>query len=175
MIQRVTPTVQAIPAGPAVANAATFLARADSLLRAQDYRMAQVAAQSAEQLAIDMGIAPPSSQPADTRGAIEVLLTDLGRALASERVANVRVIYPKMTDAERRGWESFFHDWDQITARFTVDRFNAQGAAAGADVRALFEYIPAGGGAPRQDRRRFGMRFEKRDVGWRVSTVTELK
>jgi hypothetical protein len=175
MIQRVTPTVQAIPAGPAVANAATFLARADSLLRAQDYRMAQVAAQSAEQLAIDMGIAPPSSQPADTRGAIEVLLTDLGRALASERVANVRVIYPKMTDAERRGWESFFHDWDQITARFTVDRFSAQGAAAGADVRAVFEYIPAGGGAPRQDRRRFGMRFEKRDVGWRVSTVTELK
>jgi len=175
MIQRVTPTVQAIPAGPAVANAATLLARADSLLRAQDYRMATVAAQSAEQVAIDMGIAPPSPQPADARGAIEVLLTDLGRALASERVGNVRVIYPKMTDAERRGWESFFHDWDQITARFTVERFSVQGPAAGADVRALFEYIPAGGGAPRQDRRRFGMRFEKRDVGWRVSAVTELK
>jgi len=175
MIQRVTPTVQAIPAGPAVANAATFLARADSLLRAQDYTMAKVAAQSAEQVAIDVGIAPPSSQPADTRGAIEVLLTDLGRALASERVGNVRVIYPKMTDAERRGWESFFRDWDQITARFTIERFTAQGPAAGADVRALFEYIPAGGGAPRQDRRRFGMRFEKRDVGWRVSAVTELK
>jgi len=175
MIQRVTPTVQAIPAGPAVANAATFLARADSLLRAQDYTMAKVAAQSAEQVAIDVGIAPPSPQPADARGAIEVLLTDLGRALASERVGNVRVIYPKMTDAERRGWEKFFHDWDQITARFTVERFTAQGPAASADVRALFEYIPAGGGAPRQDRRRFGMRFEKRDVGWRVSTVTELK
>jgi len=175
MLQRVTPTVQAIPAGPAVANAATFLARADSLLRAQDYTMAKVAAQSAEQVAIDVGIAPPSPQPADARGAIEVLLTDLGRALASERVGNVRVIYPKMTDAERRGWEKFFHDWDQITARFTVERFTAQGPAASADVRALFEYIPAGGGAPRQDRRRFGMRFEKRDVGWRVSTVTELK
>jgi hypothetical protein len=175
MIQRVTPTVQAIPAGPAVANAATFLARADSLLRAQDYTMAKVAAQSAEQVAIDAGIAPASSQPADARGAIEVLLTDLGRALASERVGNVRVIYPKMTDAERHGWETFFHDWDQITARFTIERFNAQGAAANADVRALFGYIPAGGGAPRQDRRRFGMRFEKSGVGWRVSTVKELK
>jgi serine/threonine-protein kinase len=175
MIQRVTPTVQAIPAGPSVANAATFLARADSLLRAQDYTMAKVAAQSAEQVAIVAGIAPPSSQPADTRGAIEVLLTDLGRALASERVGNVRVIYPKMTDAERRGWESFFRDWDQITARFTVERFTAQGGAASADVRVLFEYIPTGGGAPRQDRRRFGMRFEKQNVGWRVSAVTELK
>ncbi len=175
MIQRVTPTVQAIPAGPSVANAATFLARADSLLRAQDYTMAKVAAQSAEQVAIDAGIAPPSPQPTDTRGAIEVLLTDLGRALASERVGNVRVIYPKMTDAERRGWETFFHDWEQITARFTIERFNAQGGAVSADVRALFEYIPAGGGAPRQDRRRFGMRFEKASVGWRVSAVAELK
>ncbi len=175
MLQRVTPVVQSIPTGPAAANAATFLARADSLLRQQDFRMAQVAAQSAEQVAIDAGIAPPSSQPADARGAIEVLLTDLGRALASERVSNVRVLYPRMTDAERSGWEEFFRSWDQITARFTVERFTARGAAANADVRALFEYIPAGGGAPRQDRRRFGMKFEKRDVGWRVSAVTELK
>ena len=175
MLQRVTPVIQSIPAGPAAANAATFLGRADSLLRQQDFRMATVAAQSAEQVAIDAGIAPPSSQPADARGAIDVLLTDLGRALASERVANVRVIYPKMNDEERRGWETFFHDWDQITAKFTVERFNARGAAASADVRALFEYIPAGGGAPRQDRRRFGMRFEKQNVGWRVAAVSELK
>jgi serine/threonine-protein kinase len=175
MLQRVTPVVQAIPTGPAAANAATFLGRADSLLHQQDFTMAKVAAQSAEQVAIEAGIAPPSSQPADARGAIEVLLTDLGRALASERVGNVRVIYPRMTDQERAGWEQFFRDWDQITAKFTVDRFNTRGAAASADVRALFEYIPAGGGAPRQDRRRFGMRFEKRDVGWRVSAVTELK
>ncbi len=175
MVQRVTPVVQAIPAGPTASNAGIFLARADSLLRQQDFTMAKVAAQSAEQVAIDAGIAPPSSQPSDTRGAVEVLLTDLGRALASERVGNVRVIYPRMTDEERRGWETFFHDWDRITAKFTIERFNARGPAATADVRALFEYIPAGGGAPRQDRRRFGMRFEKRDVGWRVAAVTELK
>jgi predicted Ser/Thr protein kinase len=175
VVRRVTPVVQAIPAGPTASNAGIFLARAESLLRAQDYRMAQVAAQSAEQAGIEAGIAPPSSQPPDARGAVEVLLTDLGRALSSERVGNVRVIYPRMNDQERAGWEQFFRDWDQITAKFTVERFNVRGAAASADVRALFEYIPAGGGAPRQDRRRFGMRFEKRDVGWRVSTVTELK
>jgi len=175
MLQRVTPVVQAIPAGPAAVNAGIYLGRAESLLRQQDFTMAKVAAQSAEQVGIDAGIAPPSSQPPDARGAVAVLLTDLGRALASERVGNVRVIYPRMTDQERAGWESFFRDWNQITARFTVERFSVRGATATADVRALFEYVPAGGGAPRQDRRRFGMRFEKRDVGWRVATVAELK
>jgi serine/threonine-protein kinase len=175
VLQRVTPVVQAIPAGPSAANAGIYLARAESLLRQQDFTMAKVAAQSAEQVGINAGIAPPSSQPPDARGAVEVLLTDLGRALASERVGNVRVLYPRMTDQDRSGWESFFRNWDQITAKFTVERFDARGAAASADVRALFEYIPAGGGAPRQDRRRFAMRFERRDVGWRVSTVTELK
>jgi hypothetical protein len=174
-VLRVTPVVQAIPAGPTASNAGIFLARAESLLRAQDYTMAKVAAQSAEQVGIDAGIAPPSSQPADARGAVDVLLTDLGRALSSERVGNVRVIYPRMTDQERAGWEQFFRDWDQITAKFAMERFNARGPAASADVRAVFEYIPAGGGAPRIDRRRFAMRFEKRDVGWRVSAVTELK
>jgi predicted Ser/Thr protein kinase len=175
MMQRVTPVVQAIPAGPGAVNAGIFLARAESLLRQQDYTMAKVAAQSAEQVGIDAGIAPASSQPPDARGAVEVLLTDLGRALSSERVGNVRVLYPRITDAERRGWETFFHDWDQITAKFALERFTARGPAASADVRAVFEYIPAGGGAPRVDRRRFAMRFEKRDVGWRVATVTELK
>jgi predicted Ser/Thr protein kinase len=175
MMQRVTPVVQAIPAGSAAVNAEIYLARAESLLRQQDYTMAKVAAQSAEQVGIDAGIAPASSQPPDARGAVEVLLTDLGRALASERVGNVRVLYPRITDVERSGWESFFHDWDQITAKFAIERFVVRGAAASGEVRAVFAYIPAGGGAPRVDRRRFAMRFEKRDVGWRVSTVTELK
>jgi serine/threonine-protein kinase len=175
MLQRVSPVVQAIPTGPAAANAGIYLARAESLLRQQDFTLAKVAAQSAEQVGIDAGIAPPSSQPPNPRGAVEVLLTDLGRALASERVGNVRVLYPQLTDQERRGWETFFHNWDQITAKFTIEQFTARGAAASADVRAVFQYIPARGGAPRVDRRRFGMRFEKRDVGWRVSAVSELR
>src|SRR5258705_1752697 len=137
--------------------------------------MARVAAQSAEQVGIDAGIAPASSQPPEARGAVEVLLTDLGRALASERVGNVRVLYPRITDAERRGWETFFHEWDQITAKFALERFTARGPEATADVRAMFEYIPAGGGAPRVDRRRFAMRVEKRDVGWPGPAVTEIK
>jgi serine/threonine-protein kinase len=175
MVQRVTPVVQAIPTGPAAANAAIFLARAESLLREQDFTLAKVAAQSAEQIGIDVGMAPPSPQPPEARDAVTVLLDDLGRALASQRIANLRVLYPGLTDEERRGWEAFFRDWNQITAKFTIEDFKLQGATATGNVRAMFQYVPARGGAPRLDRRRFAMRFERKDVGWRLAGVSELK
>jgi len=175
MVQRVTPVVQAIPTGRAASNAGVFLARAESLLRQQDFTLAKVAAQSAEQIATEAGIAPPSTQPPEAPAAVDVLLDDLGRALSSERISNIRVLYPGLTDAERRGWETFFRNWNQIKAKFTVEDFKAQGAAATGNVRATFEYVPARGGAPRVDRRRFAMRFEKKDVGWRLAGVSELK
>jgi serine/threonine-protein kinase len=177
MVERVTPVVQAMPAGASAGNAAIFLARAESLLREQDFTLAKVAAQSAEQIGTDAGIAPPSAQPAEPRAAIDVLLSDLARALASERVANIRVLYPGLTDDERRGWESFFKSWKQISAKFTIDDFTLRpgGGSADANVRAVFQYVPARGGAPHIDRRRFAMRFEKREVGWRLTAVSELK
>jgi hypothetical protein len=175
MVQRVTPVVQAIPTGRSAANAGVFLARAESLLREKDFTLAKVAAQSAEQIGVDAGIAPPSSQPPDTPGAIEVLLADLGRALSSERIANIRVLYPGLTEDERKGWEQFFRGWNQITAKFTVEDLKAQGYVANGNVRAMFQYVPERGGAPRVDRRRFAMRFEKKDVGWRLAAVSELK
>jgi len=175
MIERVTPLVQAIPAGPAASNAGVYLARAESLLSQQDFTLAKMAAQNAEQIGLDAGIAPPSTQPTDPRAAIDVLLSDLGRALASQRISNIRVLYPGLTDSERRGWDAFFRDWEQITAKFVTEDFKLQGTSATANVRATFEYVPARGGAPRVDRRRFAMRFERKDVGWRLAAVTEIK
>src|SRR5256712_8757404 len=175
MIQRVTPVVQALPAGRAASNAGVFLARAESLLREQDFTLAKVAAQSAEQIGIDAGIAPPSTQPAGARGAIDVLLDDLGRALSSQRIANLRVLYPGLTEDERRSWDAFFREWNQITAKFTMEDFKTQGATATGNVRAMFQYLPPRGGAPRVDRRRFAMRLEKKEVGWRLAAATELK
>ena len=177
MVERVAPVVQALPTGAAAANAGIFLARAESLLRAQDFTLAKVAAQSAEQIGIDAGIAPPSPQPASPGAAVDVLLSDLGRALASQRIANLRVLYPGLTDEERRGWEAFFRDWNQITVKFSVADFRVQPNAitATGDVRATFQYVPAPGGAPRVDRRRFEMRFEKKNVGWRLAAVNERK
>lgn len=175
MIERVTPVVQAIPTGRPASDAGIYLARAESLLREHDFTLAKVAAQSAEQIGIDAGIAPPSSQPRDTPGAIDVLLADLGRALSSERIPNLRVIYPGLTDEDAKGWEQFFQGWNQITAKFTVNDLKAQGNIATGDVRAVFQYVPARGGAPRVDRRRFTMRFEKKEVGWRLAAVHETK
>ena len=175
MVERVTPLVQAIPTGRAAANAGVFLARAESLLSQQDFTLAKMSAQNAEQIGIDAGIAPPSTQPTDPRAAIDVLLSDLERALASERISNMRVLYPGLTDADQRAWESFFHDWNQIAAKFTIEDFDARGTTARGHVRAQFQYVPAAGGAPRIDRRRFEMRFEKRDVGWRLTGVAVMK
>jgi eukaryotic-like serine/threonine-protein kinase len=175
MVERVTPVVQAIPTGQEAANAGIILARAESLLREKDFTLAKVAAQSAEQIGIDAGIAPPSSQPREPPAAIDVLLADLGRALSSERVPNIQVLYPGLTDGERRGWEEFFRGWNQITAKFTVEELQTQGNLATANVRAVFQYVPSRGGAPRVDRRRFAMRFEKKELGWRVAAVSELK
>ena len=175
MIERVTPVVQALPTGRAASNAGVFLARAESLLRVQDFTLAKVAAQSAEQIGIEAGIAPPSAQPRDARGAIDVLLSDLARALSSQRISNIRVLYPGLTDEERRGWEAFFREWSQITTKFAMEDFKVHGATATANVRAMFQYVPQRGGAPRVDRRRFAMRFERKDMGWRLTAVTELK
>jgi hypothetical protein len=178
MVRRVAPVVRALPTGAASANAGILLARAESLLRAQDFTLAKVAAQSAEQIGVDAGIALPSAQPGESRAAVEVLLTDLGRALASERIANLRVLYPGLTEAERQGWETFFREWNEITARFTIEDFRVRAGEATATgiVRATFEYVPSAGGTPRVDRRRFAMRFERREVvGWRLAAVSEQR
>jgi hypothetical protein len=103
------------------------------------------------------------------------LLEDLGRALSSQRISNLRVLYPGITPEERSSWEKFFHNWNQITAKFTVEDFKAEGVTANGNVRAVLQYVPARGGAPRVDRRRFAMRFEKKEVGWRLAGVTEIK
>ena len=175
MVQRVGPVVQAIPTGRAAADAGIILARAESLYREQDFTLAKIAAQSAEQIGIDVGIAPPSAQPPDTPGAIDVLLSDLARALASRRIANIKVLYPSLTEEERTRWEQFFREWTQITAKLTIEDLKPQGNTANGNVRATFQYVPARGGALRVDRRRFAMRFEKKEVGWRLTAATELK
>src|SRR3989449_4419906 len=141
MIERVSPVVQAIPTGRVASNAGVLLARAESLLHEQDFTLAKVAAQGAEQIGVAAGIAPPSTQPLDARGAVDVLLSDLARALASERIANLRVLYPGLTEPERRGWEKVFPGWDKITAKVTPEDFQVQSATPTRNMRAMFEYL----------------------------------
>ena len=75
-------------------------------------------------------------------------------------------------------------EWPLPRARNTPYYLHAGGelslATPGAEAPDQYTYdpadpVPARGGAPRVDRRRFAMRFEKKDVGWRLAAVTELK
>ena len=58
-----------------------------------DYPLAASSAQDAERVGVAAGVAPPSPQPTDPKAAIGVLLLDLARAVASERVTNLKQLF----------------------------------------------------------------------------------
>jgi len=175
LIERVTPVVMALGTRAEGAIAAASLARAESLLTAGEFNLARLAAQNAEQIGLDAGIAPPSPQPGDARAAIGVLLADLARVLATEREANLRPLYPTISDAELRRWGDFFAKVDRLTASYRIESFRTQGAAASATVSAHYRYVDRTGGAQREALPRLGMTFRKTANGWRLTGVTERR
>ena len=174
-IDRVTPVVRALPSGADAARAGTWLARAESLYRSKDYELARTTAASAEQVGVAAGIAPPSPQPAPARAAVEVLLADLARAVASERVSNLRVLSPRMTPQDERAWSEFFRSARRLTAEFNIVEFQAGATTATAQVRAQYRYVEAANGPPQELRQRLAMRFAKTSVGWRISGMDEVR
>ncbi len=175
LIGRATVVVRALGTRPDAAPALASLARAESLLTATDFTLAKLAAQNAEQVGIALGVAPPSPQPTDPRAAVEVLLQDLARAVASERVENIRVLYPGITPREERNWETFFQSAAQLSTRYTIRRFTRRGTAATAEVQALIRYVPEGGGVQREDLPRLEMRFAHTERGWRIAAVSTAR
>jgi hypothetical protein len=107
--------------------------------------------------------------------AIGVLLLDLARAVASERVANLKQLFPSMTERDAASWRRFFRRASKLEATFTTDTIRVQGSNAGATVRADYRFLPTEGGAQREERASLEMRFIKTPIGWRVSSVRELK
>ena len=174
-IDRVTPVVRALPSGADAARAGAWLARAESLYHSRDYELARATAVSAEQVGIAAGIAPPSPQPAQARGAIEVLLADLARAVASERVSNLHVLSPSMTAQDQRAWAEFFRTARRLSAEFTIVEFQTRSATATAQVRALYRYVEATNGPPLELRQRLAMRFTKTPSGWRIAGMDEVR
>jgi hypothetical protein len=170
-IERATPVVRALAGHPEALRAAGAFARADSLLRAQNFTLARIAAEDAEQIGVSAGIAPPSPQPHDPQAAIRVLLQDLARAIASERVSNLRALYPSVSPT---AWSRFFRSVDQLKARFTADHIAVHGPTAAATVDALYTYVPRGGGVYQESRPRFAMTFRLTANGWRISALREL-
>jgi serine/threonine-protein kinase len=173
-IARATPVVRALATRPEASRAATSLARAESLYAAQDYTVARLAALDAEQVGVAAGVAPPSPQPADTRAAADVLLEDLARAVASRRVANLRLLMPTLSERDAAAWQRFFRRARTVAARYTVEGFTARGGTARATVRAVYTYVPADGGAQQETRLRQAIRFAKTAAGWRIADIRDL-
>ena len=170
-IARATPVVHALATRPEAGRAATSLARAESLYTAMDYVVSRMAALDAEQVGVAAGVAPPSPQPANTRDAIGVLLQDLERAVSSERVGNLQVLMPSMSDKDVAAWQTYFKRYTQLTARYSVERLNPRGDTVYAAVRTSYMYVPAGGGAQSETRLRQTIRFARSPNGWRIADI----
>jgi serine/threonine-protein kinase len=170
-IDRATPVVQALPSGPRAAQAAAYLARAESLYAERDFGVARAYAANVEEVGAAAGIAPPSEQPRAPRAAVEVLLADLARAVQSERVANLRVLSPRMTADDERGWARFFRTARQLRAEFAIADFRTRGDDASATVRATYRYVESVNGPPQELRQRLAMRFSRTPAGWRVTAM----
>ncbi len=170
-IERATPVVHALAGHPQALRATSALARADSLLTAQDYTLARMTAEEAEQTGVSAGIAPPSPQPKEPHEAIRVLLDDLARAIASERVTNLRALYPSVSPT---AWSRFFRSVEQLKVKFTTAHIAVHGATAAATVDALYTYVRRGGGVYQEARPRFAMTFRQTANGWRIASLREL-
>ncbi len=174
-IARATPVVKSLAMRPEAARAGTSLARAESLYATMDYPLAKLAAQDAEEVGVATGMAPPTPQPPEPRAAIAVLLLDLARAVASERVANLRILFPSMTPRDVASWESFFARATQLQATYTPDSLTVQSDTGHASVLAQYRFLPEGGGAQREERAHLAMQFIKMPTGWRVAAVQEVR
>jgi serine/threonine-protein kinase len=174
-ITRATPVVRGITSRAEATRAATSLARADSLLNAQDYALAMLAAQDAERVGVAVGVAPPSPQPDDPRAAISVLLLDLARAVASERVANLRLLFPSMTTQDAASWQTFFRRAARLEARFTASNLHVAGSTARATVRAEYRFLSSESGVQQEERANLAMEFMRTLDDWRVTRVSEVK
>src|SRR2546430_199759 len=83
---------------------------------------------------------PPSFKPVEPRAGVGVLLQDLGRAVASERVSNLQVLMPGMAVKDVTAWEPFFQRYTRLTARYAVERLSARGDTANAVLRTSYTF-----------------------------------
>ena len=171
---RAKTVILALPTGPQRTRATAALTRADSLMQSQDYNLARLASQEAEDIVVATGIAPPSVQPADPQRAVATLLEDLGRAVESERIANLRALFAvPLADRDAGGWQTLFRTANRLTANFTANRVTIRGPTATATVQAVYKFVPTDGGAQRELRPKLAMRFTKTPSGWRIADMRE--
>ena len=172
-LQRISPVVGALGASPDAIEAAAALGRAESLHAAFDYTLARLAVQQVEAIGLAAGVAPPTPQPVNTRAAVLVLLRDLERAVASEKVGNLRQLSPGMTNADARAWQTLFDRPEHVTAAYRLVELRSIRNAVEADVDAVYTFTPQDGALRREDRRRQVMDLTRTPQGWRLRRVRD--
>jgi serine/threonine-protein kinase len=189
-------TAADLAAGDAAMDSAQALARAgllpNALRQMSDASSAWLAAENSARARValdrpDARPALPSPIPApqpetlaavprplvapDARPAIDAIIGEYARAIASRDVAAVRRVYPGLTAQQQRAWEQFFQSTEQIQANLSVASVEQSGASADVAVSGSFDYVLRG--SDRRERRPvfFRSTFKREGDVWRMVIV----
>jgi len=176
-LDRATTLVHSIRAGSAPTRAPAALAQADSLFGSRNYVMAALAAAAAENAAVAAGarVRTVTPQPKDPRGAITQLLDDFARAIQSRQVANMKALYPTITDRETSTWQRFFDGVTSVDVTFTADSLTVKGTSARGVVRGHFRDLRTQARVPQEWTQVSAMTFHHEPAGWRITGIPETQ
>ncbi|HEU4996059.1 MAG TPA: protein kinase [Gemmatimonadaceae bacterium] len=100
---------------------------------------------------------PPSSAPATKAPepespsvAIGNIITAYARAIGTRQIAEIRRIYPGITQQQQSAWESFFASVRSMTANLEVSALDVNGNNAVAHLTGQYQYVNRNGRAERQ-------------------------
>jgi len=174
-LDHATTLVHSIKPGRAPTGAPAALAQADSLFGNRNYVMAALAATAAENAAVAAGarVRTVTPQPSDPRGAINQLLSDFARAIQSRQVANMRTLYPTITDREASDWQRLFDGVISVDATFAADSLTVKGATARGVVRGHFRDLRTQARVPQEWTQVSAMTFHHEKSGWRITGIPE--
>jgi serine/threonine protein kinase len=151
--------------------AAESTARARAALERADARPTLPAVTPAPRPETLAAVAPSPPVAQDARAAVEGIIGEYARAIASRDVAAVRRVYPGLTAAQQRAWEQFFQSTEQIQANLSIASMEQSGSTADVAVGGSFDYVLRG--SDRREHRSvfFRSTFRREGGSWRMVTV----
>jgi hypothetical protein len=114
--------------------------------------------------------APPPELAPNPGAEIAGIIADYARAISSRDIAHVRRAYPGMTAEQERGFVQFFQSVRSLRAELSVSGLELVGAAAGARVVGVYEFVGHDGTLQRQPIA-FQARLEEIGGRWQLVAV----
>jgi hypothetical protein len=115
---------------------------------------------------------PPPELARNPEVEIAGVIADYARAISSRDIARVRRAYPGMTAGQERGFVQFFQSVRSLRAELSVSGLELAGAAAGARVVGVDEFVGHDGTLQRQPIA-FQARLEEIGGHWQLVAVQE--